>query len=71
MKRRFRIITTTGGDKYAPGRKLYIVAKNTNEVRAALAKNGLMAGERVSSITAIANVGEAAGVLTPAQGASA
>lgn len=55
MKRRFRIITTL--------RTLYVVAKNTREVGALLAKNGLMKGERVVSTTAIANVGADAGIV--------
>lgn len=66
MKRRFRIQTTTGGDKFLPGRTLYMVARNTTEVRAGLAKNGLMNGERVSAITAISNIGEDAGIIAHA-----
>lgn len=47
MRYQFRVVTSE--------RRLYVTATNTNAVRATLARNGLMPGERVVSITAYAN----------------
>lgn len=47
MRYQFRVETNQ--------RKLYVTAQNTRGVRATLARNGLLPGERVVSITAYAN----------------